>query len=394
MASTTCPLTVAPPRSRRLLDLSPAPAHLEHYARSLGFAETEALPTLARTLSGQLKEAAGSEPALLIVKPPHLFLFHACPDDDPWLRVQSRALDQSCRDLLYIDAPQVGELCEQLAARLQENLGPEMAEACFTAIPRGGFLVLERLAAILDLPPERLQPADDPERILVVVDDCAISGARFRQFLAERENRRVVFAHLCSHPALRAAIQIREPRVLACLSAQDLHDLVPFEALPPEYQKRRLKRIENGECYWIGSTEALCFPWNEPDRSVWNPAAGRQERAWKIVPPELCNKNQPPPGAQTLPVQIQPQAPGPLRPAEEMVFGELEDGIVLCDLRTGQCFGLDGVGADIWRAMIRYGDPERIVNALEEDYEVAREALAEDIRAFLEDLQNRGLLQH
>jgi hypothetical protein len=267
----------------------------------------------------------------------------------------------------------------------------ELSRASFAAIPRGGSVILRQIASYLILRPEQLSASGDLDRLLVVIDDCAISGLRFKQFLDACPSQRIVFAHLFSHPALRAAIEAREPRVLTCVSAEDLRE-VP-QTVTPEHEQRRRERIERGEVYWIGSTEALCFPWNEPDRSFWNPVTGRQERAWKIVPPEFCSKNHPAPGITPIPIQIQPEGRGPLRPSPQAIFGELDGALVLCDMETRQCFGLEGVAADLWRALLVHGHPEAVASALQAEYDVPGEVFREDTRNFFEDLEARGLIE-
>ena len=205
---------------------------------------------------------------------------------EAWLRCQSQALPQACANLRYVGYPQVERDCERLAAGLREHLGDELAQAQLTAIPHGGFVVLGLLAALL----KQMIPPCREKSPLVVVDDCALSGVRFGQLLRGCESSRIVFAPLYSPPGLRAEIRAREPRVEMILSAADILGA----------------RIAQGpaEGYWSGDTEALAFPWNEPDRSVWNPAAERWEAAWRIVPPELCLKNRPRPGTEPIPVQI------------------------------------------------------------------------------------------
>ena len=362
--------------------LSPDPARLAHYARSLGLPWDRALGALARTLAGQI--GPESHPAALVLRPPHLILLHRVgPAEASRIQRQARSVDEACGSLLYVDPGRAFELCRKLAASLTDRYG----DAAFSAIPAGGAIVLEHLAPVLG--PERLGSPPDHDRLLVVVDDCAISGLRFRQFLDSCPGRRIVFAHLYSHPALRAAIEEREPRVIACVSAADLREI--DREVPPEHRRRRQERIARGEGYWIGSTEALCFPWNEPDRSFWNPETGRQERAWRIVPPEFCRKNQAAPA--TVPVQVQPEGKGPLRPSSRVVFGDLQEQTVLCDLKTGACFGLEGVSADLWSALLEYGQPEAVADALQDEYDVPREVFRMDTLRFFEDLETRGLIE-
>jgi hypothetical protein len=376
-----------------ILRLTPEPGPLAHYARALGLSEADAIQALAHGISWQLGVMDRWKGGFLILKQRHLVLLY---DSDPGmehsLAAQSQYLDHSCADLLYVSPYRVVEFCQSLASRLVDHLGPEeLRRAAFTAIPQGGTLVLDRLAPLLGLRNEQRGLPADPSQPLVVVDDCAISGLRFRQVLAGYASRQIIFVHLYSHPDLRAAIEAREPRVVACVSAEDLRE--QSSPVPPEHVRRRQKRIEHGECYWIGTTEALCFPWNEPDRTFWNPVTARQERAWKIVPPELCSKNRPPSGTVPLPLQLQPQGQGPLRPSDRVIFGELEGGIVLGDMDSGRGFSLEGIAADLWRALLVHGNPEGVVSALRAEYDVPIEVLREDARLFFKDLEIRGLVE-
>ena len=179
---------------------------------------------------------------------------------------------------------------ERHAARLADELVRRFGESAvrgfrYAAIPRGGHLVLGVLAALLDLPPARLAGEGEPGAPLVAVDDCALSGARFGAFLAGCAAERVIFAHLASHPELRAAIAAREPRVLACLAAFDLADHGPGQAGYAAARARWAERLGAGR-YWVGDPDLVCFPWNEPDRLVWVPATERIESGWKLLPPQ------------------------------------------------------------------------------------------------------------
>lgn len=296
--------------------------------------------------------------------------------------------------LRYIHYRQIESDCEQLAMRLIECFGRRtLAGFYFTAIPRGGLIVLGMLAYVLGLERTQLETPHPPDAPLVVVDDCALTGFRFGQFLERCASSQIIFASLYAHPDLRAAIVAREPRVLACLSAQDLHDYGTerWGEEYPAWRERQLTRLGKGR-YWVGQTEHLCFPWNEPDRSVFNPATGKLEPGWRIVPPELCLKNRLPPGVEPIPVQVQPEGKGPLKPSERVVFGDLGDEIVVGDLESRKTFGLRDSAAEMWRAIVEYGNLEDAAGALTELYAVGEAILRADLRAFADDLLARGLL--
>jgi Coenzyme PQQ synthesis protein D (PqqD) len=69
-----------------------------------------------------------------------------------------------------------------------------------------------------------------------------------------------------------------------------------------------------------------------------------------------------------------------------------EDGAVLVETTTGDCFELNQLGAEIWAA-IGKGDPlPQIVEALAKRYQVQTATIETDTRTLVEELAQRGLL--
>jgi len=155
-----------------------------------------------------------------------------------------------------------------------------ISHCSFRSIPRGGYFVLGMLSYLLDLERKALW-SPSPDGLLVIVDDCALSGARFYYALHSVPNERVIFAHLYSPPELRAAILAQEPRVVACVAAHDLRDSAreryPDEAEYKAWQQRWRERLPEPR-YWVGLPEPVVFPWSEPERSVWNAETGEVKR--------------------------------------------------------------------------------------------------------------------
>jgi len=298
--------------------------------------------------------------------------------------------------LRYVSYAQAEEGCERLAARLVQRFGrDELRGFRFVAIPRGGFIVLGMLAYILGLERSQLEPSQDAGAPLVVVDDCALSGVRFGEFLGRLDSSRVVFAHLYSSPELREAIEVRESGRVTCLNAHDLHDHAQ-ERLGEQHlawQRRWLERMDD-QGYWVGESEHVCFAWNEPDFGFWNPVTEREENGWRFVPPALCLKNRPASGAHSVSVQFQPQGKGPLGPSSSVLFGEFEGQLALGNLKTSESFVLEGAGADMWRVIVEYGNLEEAADALSKIYEVDGATLRAELREFVEDLLSQSLLEN
>ena len=275
--------------------LRPAPQSLLSYRRTLGLrSDRSALLALARAI-GSSPGWGGPVTFVARVAPePVLGIFGAGERlDRARFALQVRAAESGMGRLRYVGYREAERAAEQLAHRLVERFGEgPLRSFRWAALPRGGLLVLGMLAARLGLPPQRLgasPPGEGQGEPLVVVDDCALSGARFAAFLAGLSAPRVVFAHLYSPAALREAVVTREPRVLACLAARDL-DADGAADVAEEWSeaRRRWAQRLDGDRYGPGAFERIAFPWNEPDRLLWNPEAAGVELGWKLVPPELC----------------------------------------------------------------------------------------------------------
>ena len=315
--------------------------------------------------------------------------------DDSRIGILHEQLACDLPNLRYIDHLQAQADCRLLAERLEERFGDAARNAFhYIAVPRGGHIVLGMLAYALDLPSMRLEQSNSPDTPLVVVDDCAMSGARFRQVLARLPNRRIVFAALYAPPDLRAAIEEQEPRVEACISAYDLEDHAPRrqgEHYPAWREWQRSSRREGA--YWYGQYPPIAFAWNEPDAGFWNAATGQREKAWNLVPPELCMKNRAPASLEAARIQVQRDGPGPMNPPGNVLFADVDDTILVADAVSGETYALRDVSADMWRALVGLGDLEPAAARLQTLYAVDEATLMDDLRTFTDELVAGGLLE-
>ncbi|MDD3926109.1 MAG: hypothetical protein PHT33_05575 [bacterium] len=270
---------------------------LDHYADCLGLDGTvAALERLAQAVSQDSGWSAVESAALLL---------HSgrCPllavtgsfnrESAAWMEAQAGSLESACSHLKYVDYAQAERDCIVLSEKMIDAFGrKEIKSFRYTALPRGGYIVLAMLSYALNLAPEQLTVSDDPAVPLVVVDDCSLTGIRFRQSIRNYAAGKIIFAHLYSHPALRNTVAGMEERVEACLSAADLTDWTDRADatetdVPEEVWLRRL----GGMAYTVRKTDHVCFAWNEPDRMCWDSARERIIPAWHILPMEFCLKN-------------------------------------------------------------------------------------------------------
>lgn len=313
------------------------------------------------------------------------------------LQAQARAYERAVGRLRYVDHRRAEQAVEKLAAALVERFGIDAVRRFrYTAVPRGGLIVLGMLAAALDVPAGRIDaPATKEAEPLVAVDDCSLSGARLAAFLAGCTAPSVLFAHLYSHPALRAAVEAREPRVLACIAAHDLRDQGPerLAGTWDEARERWQQRL-GASRYWLGDCERIAFPWNEPDRLVWNPATEDVELGWKLLPPERCLKQRSTRWSAVPPrIQIQPRGRGLWRPAAAVLFTWGRGATVVHRLDTGELLRLEGTAHAMWWALLREGAPDPAVRSLRSRYHVEEKTLRSDFGSFFETLRARGLVE-
>lgn len=374
---------------------------ITHYGLVIGKADpSQILLTLAQALAVNPQwENIG--PATLLVRQgaaPRLAVLGRFDAAVEWrINALGSYLTDMVKRLRFIPYPQVEQACQQLAERLIARFGYEqLRQLRYVAIPRGGFIVLGLLAYHLGLSGDQFvtSSSPSPNAPLVVVDDCALTGARFRRLLAEYEQPALIYATLYSHPHLRQAIETAEARV-TCLSAQDLHDH-GGEYGHDDYGLWRTQwatwSANTHEFYWVGLVDHICFPWNEPDISIWNPVTEQEEDGWYLLPPDLCLKNQ----MRTrmpLPIQIQPEGAGWLKPVVTILFGELEDLVVISNQESNQCLCLDGVAAAMWRAILASRHEEEAVQRLVAEYDVAEALLRNDLEQFINHLVDQKILE-
>jgi hypothetical protein len=81
-------------------------------------------------------------------------------------------------------------------------------------------------------------------------------------------------------------------------------------------------------------------------------------------------------------------APGP-----DVIVRELEGEAVILNLDSGIYFGLNASGTRIWQLVEAHGALERVLAALEREFDAPRPQLEADLLVLVSQLEERGLLQ-
>ena len=78
--------------------------------------------------------------------------------------------------------------------------------------------------------------------------------------------------------------------------------------------------------------------------------------------------------------------------APDALFRELRGGAVALNLKTGQYYSLNKVGARMWILLQQEESLEAVIGAIVADYNVDAEQVAQDLTRLLQELQESGLI--
>lgn len=309
------------------------------------------------------------------------------PDEAASAQLSHMAAELSRTRIRYVDYPAAELLAERLASNLLAGLG-SVAGWKFAAVPRGGHVVLGFLSYLLDLDHSQIVEASAPVPSLLLVDDCAISGERIRGWLTDVKAAQVGVATLTASAGLDEIIMSAEPAVAHFFSGEILSDLAP-DIYGPDYPRWRERWSSRNDGLWVGRTEYVAFPWNEPDQAVWPRDSDMAMAAWKLIPPERCLKNRTGDGDPVLRFQ---RGQGPVRQATGIVDIPTADGVIVVDTVNQRCLDLTGSAGAMWAALVEEGTREGAGERMVSSYDVDRPTIDRDLGAFLERLSGDGLL--
>jgi hypothetical protein len=315
---------------------------------------------------------------------------HFDPADIARLKALALQTKHALRTLRFVRYTDLEGDCRLLASILEERIGRDQLKKCyFTCMPRGGLVILGLLSYVLRLEQWQLEPPPCRDIPLVVIDDCALSGKRFFQFLRKNQSDTIIFAPLYSSPHLRSAIEAREDRVRACISARDLETCV----YPSEEDQRAFEEIFTSDPspsdYWKGLTEYLCFPWNEPDYVFFNTVTNTMEWKWTIFPQEICLKNSP----VRIPVSFRPDIRTEFCITEDVVTFQEDTCVTIENLVTLKRYQVKGIAAEMWHTLMEYGTQEALLEKFYHEYDIDLVTLKGDVIDFIQDLLSQGILK-
>ena len=79
--------------------------------------------------------------------------------------------------------------------------------------------------------------------------------------------------------------------------------------------------------------------------------------------------------------------------AESVIFQTLEDEVILLDMTTQEYYGLNPVGANMWKLLMECGDVSVATGKITTMYAADAAAVHGDMQSLVADLLARGLLK-
>ncbi len=84
---------------------------------------------------------------------------------------------------------------------------------------------------------------------------------------------------------------------------------------------------------------------------------------------------------------------GNIRIGESVLFQELEDEVVLLNMENQEYYGLNDVGARMWKSLMDTGNVAASADRLSGLYEADETVIRADLESLVRDLTAAGLLQ-
>lgn len=78
---------------------------------------------------------------------------------------------------------------------------------------------------------------------------------------------------------------------------------------------------------------------------------------------------------------------------EDLVWREVEDEIVALDLKTSNYIAINRTGRSLWPLLSEGASREALIEHLVQEFDVAADQAGHDVDAFIEALNEKGLIE-
>ncbi len=76
----------------------------------------------------------------------------------------------------------------------------------------------------------------------------------------------------------------------------------------------------------------------------------------------------------------------------DVLCQELDGEMVILDMKSGQYFGIDTIGCEIWKMLEKNVCPDEIVDHLLNEYDVLPDTCCQHVYSFIDHLQQSNLI--
>jgi hypothetical protein len=277
----------------------------------------------------------------------------------------------------YVGYSRSIRLAKRLAARIEDRLGTEVDRASAVAVPRGGFFVLGYLSHFIPL-----SVTSDHTGPTLLVDDVSLSGRRMSEWIDRLPDREVVVATLFSSTQVRESVARSYGDRVSWVSAEDVKTYGNTEPHPDETNPPP----------WRGVTEHICFPWTEPDRGIRLHGTSEFFTGFRLIPPELCLKNQVQSDRNRNRVKIVGNESGWIRTAGGVLWADIGEAVHLADTERGRSQTLDGTAAQFWIASFLFETRAEVTAHLSARYGIDEGRIFNDLDVFIGKMIDEGIL--
>lgn len=78
--------------------------------------------------------------------------------------------------------------------------------------------------------------------------------------------------------------------------------------------------------------------------------------------------------------------------SSEVTAHEIGDGTFIYNNKRGTCFGLEGIGLEIWQMICEGKTVGEIIDSIQDNYDVDKGAISRDVHSFVNRLTENHLL--
>lgn len=77
----------------------------------------------------------------------------------------------------------------------------------------------------------------------------------------------------------------------------------------------------------------------------------------------------------------------------ELVAADMDGDLVMLSIETGAYYGLTGIAPQIWRTLESPHTVDELITNLLQQYEVSEDVLRADVKVFLSEMKENGLIR-